>query len=320
MSHVLEYEVDGSVITTNDDLIDGRAVRTSAGLNPASAHVLIRIDGGRSLACRYDTLSSDIALMQVMKACVIVLRRHARAAATVRKLDELRFLLADISDVSVSALAWGAVRIDRSNRRWETLYGLARLFLKREWQGTHRSLEAAQGITLLFPMNDLFEAYVAALLKKALRPAGLTVETQGGRLFCLLEEGPGGRKRFQTKPDIIVRSGVGKGEKTVSIIDTKWKRLSDVVEDRKHGVSQSDVYQLMSYGRLYDCAELVLLYPHHAGLGPVGVAKPYRVMNSGDRLHLRSVDVSLREADIIAQLVSMFQHAGRMSPATCDAA
>lgn len=46
MSHVLEYEVDGSVFATDDDLIDGRGVRTSAGLNPASAYALIRIDGG----------------------------------------------------------------------------------------------------------------------------------------------------------------------------------------------------------------------------------------------------------------------------------
>jgi len=46
MSNVLEYEVDGSVFRTEDDLIDGRVVRTTAGLNPASAHVLIRTDGG----------------------------------------------------------------------------------------------------------------------------------------------------------------------------------------------------------------------------------------------------------------------------------
>lgn len=46
MSNVLEYEVDGSVYRTDDDVIDGRVVRTTAGLNPASAFVLIRTDGG----------------------------------------------------------------------------------------------------------------------------------------------------------------------------------------------------------------------------------------------------------------------------------
>ena len=257
------------------------------------------------LACRFDALSSDIALMQVMKACVIALRRHARGGATVRKLDELRFLMADISDVSVSALPWSAVRIDRTNRRWESLYGLARLFLKRDWQATHHALEARQGITLLFPMNDLFEAYMAALAKKALRPAGLTVETQGGRLFCLVEEGEGGRNCFQTKPDMIVRR-LSNPRSVVAIVDTKWKRLATAIEDRKHGVSQADVYQMMSYGRLYDCPELVLLYPHHAGLGAGSLSKPYAVNNSADRLQLRTVDVAQGEAAIVAQLAGMF--------------
>lgn len=46
MSTSLEYEVDGSVICVDDDLVDGRQVRTSARLVPPSAFVLIRIDGG----------------------------------------------------------------------------------------------------------------------------------------------------------------------------------------------------------------------------------------------------------------------------------
>jgi 5-methylcytosine-specific restriction enzyme subunit McrC len=44
------------------------------------------------LACRFDELASDTALMRVMKACVLLCARHARAAATHRKLAELRFL------------------------------------------------------------------------------------------------------------------------------------------------------------------------------------------------------------------------------------
>lgn len=48
MSNALEYEVDGSVFRTDDDLIDGRVVRTTAGLNPASAYALIRTDGGNA--------------------------------------------------------------------------------------------------------------------------------------------------------------------------------------------------------------------------------------------------------------------------------
>lgn len=46
MSHILDYEVDGVAFTTDDELIDGRQLRTSAGLTPPSDYVLIRTDGG----------------------------------------------------------------------------------------------------------------------------------------------------------------------------------------------------------------------------------------------------------------------------------
>lgn len=257
------------------------------------------------LACRFDALASDIPLLQIMKACVLALRGHARAAETVRKLDELRFVLSDIADVTVAALPWHAVRIDRTNRRWEALFGLARLFLKRDWQATHHDRSAGQGITLLFPMNDLFEAYIAILMRKSLRPAGFTVQMQGGRLFCLIEEGGQGRRRFQTRPDIIIRDR--QSNAPIAIVDTKWKRLSPAIEDAKHGVSQTDVYQMMAYGRLYACPDLLLLYPHHLGLGSAPFATDYLIHGSMDRLHLRSIDVAQHEVGIVADLAAMFQ-------------
>lgn len=46
MSKWFEYEVDGSMIRTVDEILDGREIRASARLVPPSSFVLIRIDGG----------------------------------------------------------------------------------------------------------------------------------------------------------------------------------------------------------------------------------------------------------------------------------
>ena len=132
------------------------------------------------LACRFEILIPDTPLLQIMKACVVLLRRHVRALETQRRLDELRFILAEVSDVPVSALPWTKVRVDRTNRRWESLYEMAKLFLRREWQRTNHDAKSGQGITLLFAMNDLFEAYIAALARKALQGGDLTIHSQGG--------------------------------------------------------------------------------------------------------------------------------------------
>jgi 5-methylcytosine-specific restriction enzyme subunit McrC len=241
------------------------------------------------------------ALFRIMKACVVLLRRHARAAETIRRLDELRFLLADVSDVPASDLPWTQVRIDRTNRRWETLYGLARLFLKREWRATHHDGRAQHGITLLFPMNDLFEAYIAALAKRALRGTEWAIQSQGGGLFCLIEEGEGGKQRFQTKPDLLIK----RGRDTVMVIDTKWKRIGRNPEDAKRGVSQADVYQMMAYTRLYGCREVMLLYPHHAELGTSPLNAAYAIMAGEERLRVASVDLVSGEAAVVEQLAGL---------------
>jgi 5-methylcytosine-specific restriction enzyme subunit McrC len=266
------------------------------------------------LACRFDTLMPDTPLLRVMKACVLMLRRHARALETQRRLDELRFLLAEVSDVPVSALPWTQVRIDRTNRRWETLHGLAKLFLKREWQRTNHDAKAGQGITLLFAMNDLFEAYIAALARRALPGSDLTVHSQGGLRYCLMEEGEGGRERFQTTPDILIK----RNRQTVMVIDTKWKLIGRNPEDKKRGVSQSDVYQMMAYARLYSCQEVMLLYPHHRGLGADALDAGYGMNEGDERLRIASVDLLHGEAAIaqrLGELISQTKLPGKSTVA-----
>lgn len=253
------------------------------------------------LACRFDTLMPDTPLLRVMKACVLMLRRHARVLETQRRLDELRFLLAEVSDVPVTALPWAQVRIDRTNRRWETLYGLAKLFLKREWQRTNHDAKAGQGITLLFAMNDLFEAYIAALARRALLGSDLTVHSQGGLRYCLMEEGEGGKERFQTTPDILIK----RNGQVVMVIDTKWKLIGRNPEDKKRGVSQSDVYQMMAYARLYQCREVMLLYPHHGGLGGAALDAGYGMMEGDERLRVASVDLVAGKGAVVQQLAAL---------------
>lgn len=260
------------------------------------------------LACRFDALLPDTPLLRVMKACVLMLRRHARVLETQRRLDELRFLLSEVSDVPVSALPWPQVRIDRTNRRWETLYGLAKLFLKREWQRTNHDAQAGQGITLLFAMNDLFEAYIAVLARRALLGSDLTVHSQGGLRYCLMEEGDGGKERFQTTPDILIR----RNGQIVMVIDTKWKLIGQNPEDKNRGVSQSDVYQMMAYARLYRCREVMLLYPHHGGLGGATLDAGYGMMEGDERLRIASVDLIAGKVAVVQQLAAL------IGPAVAD--
>jgi 5-methylcytosine-specific restriction enzyme subunit McrC len=119
------------------------------------------------------------------------------------------------------------------------------------------------------------------------------VQAQGGLLFCLSDEDRKGRGLFQTKPDLLVRDRSGR---IISVIDTKWKRLHPRIDDARQGVSQSDVYQMMAYSRIYSCDELVLLYPHHAGLGNNTYRRSFTMRPSEtDHLHFATVDLAAEE-------------------------
>ncbi len=96
-----------------------------------------------------------------------------------------------------------------------------------------------------------------------------------------------GARRFLTRPDIIVsRQGVPE-----LIIDTKWKRLATRGEDPKQGVAQADVYQLMAYGRLYRCPQVMLLYPHHDGLSQPEASSAASHRGGDDRLSVATIQL-----------------------------
>jgi len=238
------------------------------------------------LACRFDLLSEDTPLNRIMKAAVLRLARLSRRAANQQRLRELAFVYADITDVPVSALRWDQLVIDRTNRSWQELFAMARLFLQDRYQTTTGG--TGRGTAMLFEMNALFEEYVGRLIIRALAGTRFTVSLQGGRLFCLSAQ-DSGRALFQTRPDILIREG----GRVVHVIDTKWKRISARIDDPKQGVSQADVYQMMAYAQLYDAPRLTLLYPHHTGLGAEdAVHGRYSVTGHTTILETASIDVA----------------------------
>lgn len=243
----------------------------------------------QKLACRYDSLSADIALNQIMKAAISRLAVVSRSSENQRRLRELALTYTNISSVPVGALRWHDLVLDRTNSRWRELINLARLLLGNRFQTT--SGGEAPGFSLLFEMNTLFEEYIARMLKRALSGSELRVHSQGGKLYCL-EDTELSTKRFMTKPDILVKRGAS----VELIIDTKWKRLTRRIDDPKQGVSQADVYQMMVYGRIYQCSRLMLLYPHNADLYQrEGVTSSHRVIASEDLLATATIDISTSE-------------------------
>jgi len=109
-------------------------------------------------------------------------------------------------------------------------------------------------VALLFPMEKVFESFVAAKLCRYV-PADIDLLTQDTR-YSLFDRPT---KAFGLRPDIVLVDD----EKTV-VMDTKWKLLSD--NERNYGISQADMYQMYAYSKKYDADKIVLLYPQPESL------------------------------------------------------
>lgn len=240
----------------------------------------------QKLACRYEELSPDIALNQIMRAAVNRLLSIARAPENQRRLPELSFAFADVSVVPTNQLPWDRVILDRTNIAWATLLNFAKLLLGQRFQTT--STGDGRGFSLLFEMNTLFEEYIGRILRRALAGSGLDVRLQGPQDHALSKDD--GTCRFATRPDIVISQGT----EHVLIIDTKWKRLKGAIDDPQRGVGQADVYQMMAYSQVYRCNRLVLLYPHHKEMGSAeGLIDTHLIRGTLDsRLITASVSLS----------------------------
>ena len=246
-------------------------------------HLAVRPD---RLACRYDELSEDTPLNRVLKAAVTRLARLVRAPANVRSLAELAARLEAVSD-SPHPLR-EPVRLDRTNTAFHDLHRLARLFLDDKWQSTASG--AADGFALLFPMNELFEKFVGRCLKRALAPGAVHLQRRGR--YALSDDRGG---LFETRPDIVAETSEGP-----IVLDTKWKALERGGEnERKLGVAQGDVYQMIAYARAHDAARVILLYPWRKETADKdGPLRRWTVANSNSALDIATVDVGTPDSVI----------------------
>lgn len=120
------------------------------------------------------------------------------------------------------------------------------------------------GQSFLFPMNELFEKYVASVLRQQLQQ-GLQLKEQAASKHLVQKHND--QKLFQLRPDILILDG----DTPKTLLDCKWKILEQnesqdtSIYKEKYGIQQSDMYQLYAYGKKYlnGSGCLYLVYPKH---------------------------------------------------------
>ncbi|MEA9826665.1 hypothetical protein VDG09_03170 [Xanthomonas campestris pv. raphani] len=272
------------------------AARGENDLSPTRSKLIIAQQLRRNLLradrlhTTHDEFSTDRTENRLIHAALRKVLGVASVADHRRLARELAFAFADVPISRDPLQDFQRLQLDRNMRTYREALDWARLIL----QGLSPTSAAGsyQAPSLLFPMEKLFETYVAKHFRKQL-PAHLVLGTQVRRHHLVRH---GDAQWFQLRPDMVIsRQGID-----VLVLDNKWKLLDagQNTSTSKYGLNQGDFYQLHAYGRSYLGGQgvLALVYPRTDQLD-----RPLPVFDfsGSERLQLWVLPFCLKKSEVL---------------------
>ena len=214
-----------------------------------SQHIKNNIAHKERFYVGYEEYHQNIPENKLIKSTLLKLQKITTSAENSKEIKHLLIGFEMVDESINFEKDFSRIIFNRNTKDYELLIEWAKVFLMNKSFSTFSGNTRSRA--LLFPMESVFESYVAQNMKKVFFEYGWTVSTQdrGHYLFNTP------RNQFALRPDIVI----SKDNRTI-IMDTKWKRLVDN-EGRNYGISQSDMYQMYAYAKKYNTSEIYLLYP-----------------------------------------------------------
>ncbi len=192
----------------------------------------------------------------LLKMAIEKVYGYSRNSELLKELIRLRIVFESIPAVQDLDLAFNQVRLDRHMQHYESALAWARLILLGNaplcMQGS------AEAVSLLFPMEAIFESFVTAWMRHHLSDRWLVKPQSRAHSLTSYND----RALFQLRPDMWLIPH-DRRQNSPLICDTKWKIVEASVE--RFNLSQSDFYQMLAYGvnHLQGQGDMLLIYPAH---------------------------------------------------------
>lgn len=219
----------------------------------------------------FDEYQVNRAENKLIKSTLLKLQKLTSSMENSKEIRQLLTVFELVEPSTNYDKDFAKVVINRHTKDYEMLIKWSKVFLKDKSFTTFSGTESSRA--LLFPMEKVFESYVAKNMKKIFSRVGWNVSAQdkGYYLFDTLNGEQ--YKKFALRPDLVVTREDG----SIIILDTKWKNLTN---NRRinFGISQADMYQMYAYSKKYKTPDIWLLYPMN---NEMRKSKPIR-FESGD--------------------------------------
>ena len=216
------------------------------------------------LACTYESFEFDNLFNRIIKYVSRILLGTSENIENKKLLSEILFLLDEVTDSKADYKDCDKVKLNPLHNNLQTVLDYCRLFLSNSITFDYK--EKFKVFAILLPMEKIFEDFIFGFIDKNLNDANgiknLKRQKSDLSLASLYENGKLVHdKIFTLKHDIYFEY---EGKKVIA--DTKYKLTYNLDQaysgqENKHGVSQSDLYQMVSYAIRRDATDVYLIYP-----------------------------------------------------------
>ena len=230
-------------------------IRQEENLNFYKGKLLVREQLRRNLVhaerfyVSYDEYQLNRAENRLIKSTLLKLERMSESEKNKKEIRRLLMAFELVKPSRNYNKDFAKVALDRSMKDYEILMRWSEIFLLNKSFTPFSGNADAKAI--LFPMEKVFESYVAKHIRKNFTEAKWQVSLQDYGYY--LFDAP---QRFALKPDIVVTTD--NGHKI--IFDTKWKKLNNN-PNGNYGLSQADMYQMYAYAKKYRTPDVWLIFP-----------------------------------------------------------
>ncbi|GAA0738665.1 McrC family protein [Clostridium oceanicum] len=222
----------------------------------------------------YDEFLQNCPENKLIKSTLLKLQKISTSAYNIKEIKQLLINFENVEPSKNYIKDFSKVVINRNTKYYELLMKWSKVFLMNYSFTTFSGNTKSRA--LLFPMEKIFESYVAKNLKKALEDLNWNVSRQDKG--CYLFDEP---RKFALRPDIVVTRDDG----SIIVLDTKWKSLINKMQ-QNYGISQGDMYQMYAYSKKYKTAEIWLLYPVNEEMKDAGDIK-FKSIENDDKVLVR---------------------------------
>jgi 5-methylcytosine-specific restriction enzyme subunit McrC len=196
--------------------------------------------------CRYDSFEMDNPFNQCIKSVTRLLLSATKDHQNKRNLNDILFLLDEVSDITISSEECKRIQFNPMLMDFETVRDYCVLFLENCVSFNYKN--DLKLFAFLLPMEYVFEDFIYGFIDTELE--GVKAKSQAKYALDELN-------LFGLKPDLLLEVN---GKKIIA--DTKYKMVYDDSIDKKNGISQNDLYQMVAYAIRFKATEIKLLYPN----------------------------------------------------------